>query len=74
MKEWRKRILSKLDVTLVLFDLVLCAAFLLLSAVIPYNPSFNLSQNPYLRGVGVGLAIAGVTGLVACLYRWKAKQ
>jgi VIT1/CCC1 family predicted Fe2+/Mn2+ transporter len=58
--EWRRRVLRRLDVTLTLFDLVLSAVFLSIG---------YLSGNPYFRGVGVGLLIAGVTGAVAVLYR-----
>lgn len=62
MPEWRRRVLGQLDVTLVLFDLVLGAIFIMTSYV-----SFNI----YIRGVGVGLLIAGVTSGIAYLYKRK---
>ena len=58
MEDWRSGILARLDVTLVLFDLLLSAIFLALG---------YLTGNPYIRGVGVGLLIAGVTAGVAYL-------
>jgi hypothetical protein len=60
MDDWRKGILSRLDVTLVVFDLVLAVIFIALG---------YLTGSPYIRGVGVGLVIAGVTGAIAYLYR-----
>jgi hypothetical protein len=62
MEEWRRGILVRLDVTLVLFDLLLSAIFIVLG---------YLTGNPYLRGVGVGLAIAGVTGGVAYIVKTR---
>jgi hypothetical protein len=61
--EWRLGVLGQLDVTLTLFDLVLSVLFLAVSF---------LEGSLYLKGVGIGLLIAGVTGGVACLYRRKA--
>lgn len=52
----RQRALAHLDVTLVGFDLVLSAAFLLISSI---------DGSIYFKGVGVGLLIAGATGTVA---------
>jgi hypothetical protein len=61
--EWRRRFLARLDLTLVVFELVLSGIFLTLGI---------LTSNPYFRGVGVGLIIAGVTSAIAILYRMKA--
>jgi hypothetical protein len=57
---WRLRVLGRLDVVLILFELVLSVIFLSLSYV---------SGNLYLRGIGVGLIIAWVTSAIALLYR-----
>jgi hypothetical protein len=65
MEDWRKSVLARLDVTLVLFDLVLSAVFIVLG---------YLTANPYIRGVGVGLVIAGVTGGVAYLYKTQTAR
>ncbi len=62
MKEWRKRILGRLDMTLILFELILSVIFLSLS---------YLTSNRYLRGVAVGLIISWVTSAIAYLYRKK---
>lgn len=62
MDEWRKRVLGRLDATLIIFDLVLSVIFLSLS---------YLLGSLYFRGVGIGLVIAGVTGAVAYLYKMK---
>ncbi|HTP54554.1 MAG TPA: hypothetical protein VML94_06315 [Thermoplasmata archaeon] len=51
-----------MDTVLVLFALVLSAIFLSLS---------YLTGSLYLKGVGVGLLIAGVTSAIAYLYRSK---
>jgi hypothetical protein len=61
--EWRLQVLRRLDVTLVLFDLVLTVIFLSVGYI---------TGNPYFRGVGVGLLIAGVTSGIAYLYRKRA--
>jgi hypothetical protein len=60
MEDWRRGILARLDVTLVVFDLVLSVIFIVLG---------YLTGSLYIRGVGVGLVIAGVTGAVAYLYK-----
>jgi hypothetical protein len=60
MENWRGPILAHLDVTLVIFDLLLSAIFIALG---------YLTGDPYIRGVGVGLIIAGVTGGVAYLVK-----
>ncbi len=60
MKEWRKNILRRLDITLILFGLVMSVIFLLLS---------YLTSNIYFRGVAVGLIISWVTSAIAYLYR-----
>jgi hypothetical protein len=63
-KTWREKyILGRLDVTLVLFELVLSALFLLVA---------YLTGNAYFRGVGVGLIIAWVTSALA-IYILKKK-
>jgi len=60
---WREKyVLGRLDTVLVLFALVLSAIFLSLS---------YLTGSLYLKGVGVGLLIAGVTSAIAYLYRSK---
>lgn len=59
MEDWREGILARLDVTLVLFDLALSVIFIVLG---------YLTGSLYIRGVGIGLLIAGVTGGVAYLY------
>jgi hypothetical protein len=61
--EWRRRVLRRLDVTLIVFDLVLSVIFLALSF---------MTGSLYLRGVGIGLVIAWVTGAVAVLFRRMA--
>jgi len=63
--EWRRQVLRRLDVILTLFDLVLSAVFLSIG---------YFTGNPYFRGVGVGLLIAGVTSAVAVLYRRRAES
>jgi hypothetical protein len=60
---WRLQVRRRLDVTLVLFNLVLTAIFLSVGYI---------TGNPYFRGVGVGLLIAGVTSGIAYLYRRSA--
>jgi len=61
MKEWRKNILENhFDTTLILFELVLSAAFILVGYI---------TGNVYFRGVGVGLVIAWVTSAIAYLYK-----
>lgn len=58
--EWRRQLLRRLDLTLMVFDLVLSVVFLAVALV---------TGNVYFRGVGVGLTIAWVTAAVAVLYR-----
>ncbi len=62
MKEWRKSILERLDTTLILFELVLSALFILAG---------YLMGSPYLRGIAVGLIIAWVTSAIAYIYKKK---
>jgi hypothetical protein len=50
------------DVSLILFELVLSVVFV----VVGY-----LTDNSYIRGVGVGLIIAWVTSAIAYLYKKK---
>jgi hypothetical protein len=62
-EEFRKKHLwGQLDTVLILFDLVLSVIFLLLSYLI---------NNIYIKGVGVGLLIAGVTSAIAYFIRSK---
>jgi hypothetical protein len=65
MENWRRPILARLDVTLVVFDLLLSAIFIALG---------YLTDDPYIRGVGVGLLIGGVTGGIAILYRTRVAK
>jgi type III secretory pathway component EscR len=65
METWRRGILARLDVALVVFDLVLSVIFVALG---------YLSGSPYIRGVGVGLVIAGVTGGIAYLYKTRVAK
>jgi hypothetical protein len=62
-EEIRKKYLwGRLDTILTLFDLVLSVIFLILSYLI---------NNIYIKGVGVGLLIAGVTSALAYFIRSK---
>jgi hypothetical protein len=61
--EWRRRVLRRLDVTLIVFELVLSVVFLTLSYV---------TGSLYFKGIGIGLIIAWVTSSVAVLYRRMA--
>ena len=54
--EWRVKLLRRLDIVLVIFEFVLSMVFLLISYFV---------KSQYLRGVGVGLMIAWVTGAIA---------
>ena len=54
--------LRRLDIVLVIFEFVLSMVFLLISYFV---------KSQYLRGVGVGLMIAWVTGAIA--YAVKAE-
>lgn len=47
---------ERLDMTLILFELILSVVFILIGHII---------DNNYIRGVGVGLVIAGVTSAIA---------
>ena len=62
--EWRRRVLRRLDVALIVFELVLSVIFLAVSLV---------TGNLYFKGVGIGLVIAWVTSAVAVLYRRMAR-
>lgn len=64
MQEWRKKVLKKLDMALILLEFVLSAVFVLIG----YS-----TGNIYFRGVGVGLIIAWVTSAIAHLYNKYAK-
>lgn len=61
--EWRLWVLGRLDAVLILFDLILSVIFISVS---------YLAGSMYIRGVGVGLLIAGVTSALAYFYRKKA--
>ncbi|HLM90687.1 MAG TPA: hypothetical protein VK424_01340 [Thermoplasmata archaeon] len=61
--EWRRRVLRRLDVTLIVFELVLSVIFLEVSLV---------TGSLYFKGVGIGLVIAWVTSALAVLYRRMA--
>jgi hypothetical protein len=62
--EWRVWVLGRLDLTLIVFELVLSIIFISLSYI---------AGSIYLRGVGVGLIIAWVTSALAFLYRKTAR-
>jgi hypothetical protein len=57
---WRLGVLARLNETLTVFELVLSVIFI---------SSSYLTGSLYLRGVGVGLTIAWVTGAIALLYK-----
>ncbi len=54
--------MERLDVTLILFQLVLSVVFFAVG---------HLKGSSYFRGVGVGLIIAWVTSAIAYLYKKK---
>jgi len=58
--EWRIRLLGKLEIVLAIFELVLSVIFISVSYI---------TSNLYFKGVGVGLLIAGVTSLIAYLFK-----
>ena len=60
---WRRKLLRKLDMTLIVFEVVLSAIFVSAS---------YLTGSPYLRGIGIGLVIAWVTSAVAVYIKRKA--
>jgi hypothetical protein len=57
-----KYLWGRLDIILILFELVLSVIFLLLS---------YLLSNIYIKGVGVGLIIAWVTSAIAHIVKMK---
>ena len=59
---FRDRILRRLDMTLILFELVLSVIFSLVG---------HLISSAYFKGVGIGLIISWVTSALAYLYRKK---
>ena len=61
---WRRRLLGRLDATLIAFELVLSGIFLLIA---------QLTGSPYIRGVGVGLVIAWATSAIALYMKGRAK-
>jgi hypothetical protein len=62
--QWRLRLFKKLDIVLILFELILSGIFLSLSYI---------TSSLYLKGIGVGLIIAWVTSGIAYLLKKKAK-
>ena len=62
METWRKKVLGQLDITLILFELVLSVVFFAVG---------HLIGSGYIRVVGVGLIIAWVTSALAYLYGKK---
>jgi Na+-driven multidrug efflux pump len=65
MPEWRKKVLKRLDTALILLELVLSAIFIFVG---------HFTNDGYVRGVGVGLVIAWVTGAIAYLYKIKSES
>jgi hypothetical protein len=63
LPSWRSGILKRLDTTLILFELILSAIFILTG---------YLTNSMYIRGVGVGLVIAWVTSGIAYLYKKRS--
>jgi len=59
---FRDRILRRLDMTLIVFELVLSVIFMSVS---------YLTGNIYFKGVGIGLIISWVTSALAYLYKKK---
>jgi hypothetical protein len=59
---WRIPLLRRLDVVLIVFELVLSVIFISMS---------YLAGNVYFKGVGVGLVIAWVTSAIAYLVKKK---
>jgi hypothetical protein len=59
---WRIWVLARLEIVLILFELVLSAVFI--------SVGF-LTGNVYFRGVGVGLIIAWVTSAIAHFYKTR---
>lgn len=65
MQKWRKNILENhLVPALVILDFVLCVIFLLIA----YS-----TGSLYFKGVGIGLAIAWVTGAIAYFIKRMVK-
>lgn len=62
MQKWRKNVLGKMDVALILLELVLSVIFIAVGYI---------TGNIYFRGVGVGLVIAWVTSGIAYMYKMK---
>ena len=60
MANWRDKVLLRLDITLILFELILSVIFLIVA---------YLTSDAYLRGIGVGLAITWVTSAIAYMYK-----
>ena len=65
METWRKKVLGRLDTTLILFELVLSVIFILMG---------HLIGSAYLRGIGIGLIISWVTSGIAYLFKKKMVQ
>lgn len=64
-KSIRDKALMNLEVTLIIFELILSAVFILVG---------YLTGNIYFRGVGVGLVIAWVTSAIAYFYKLSKIQ
>lgn len=63
--EWRIRLLKWLDIVLIIFELVLSAVFILFS---------YLTDKLYFKGVGIGLLIAGITSIIAYVFKIKVPK
>jgi hypothetical protein len=63
--KWRERLLRQLDTTLILFELILSVIFISIG---------HITDNNYIRGVGVGLVIYWVTSALAYLYKKKTAK
>lgn len=61
---WRIQVLGRLDIVLVVFELVLSVIFLSVS---------YLTGSLYIKGVGVGLIIAWVTSAIAYFFKKRAR-
>lgn len=57
--------MKRLDMVLIIFELVLSAIFILFS---------YFMNRLYFKGVGIGLLIAGITSIIAYLFKVKAPK
>ena len=62
---WRLPLLKRLDIVLIVFELVLSVIFIAISYV---------TGNVYFRGVGIGLVIAWVTSAIAYFFKHRMVQ